>query len=234
MDNLTFLNEEEVEEVAVAPNPGAVEQPVEATPERPRDEHGRFAPKDEKPEPVMVPLAALHETRDKVRDLEARLAAQQQPTVQTPPATPDVFEDPEGFTTAIQQQIKQAVYAERLNFSHATAAQKYGDETVQAAIEWGRAKCGSDPYFNATVMDNPDPVGFAVQQYQREQIASSVDLSEYEQFKAWKAAQAQAQTVAPVAAVQAPPRSIATAPSSGGIEHVPTGPGQAFDSVFNR
>lgn len=233
MDNLPFLESEEPEAIE-QPEPEAVEvvEPVdEAKPER--DERGRFAPKPEdKPEPVMVPLAALQETRDKVRDLEARLAAQPQPP--QGPEMPDIFDDQQGYTNAIQQQVQDAIYQERLNFSHRLAEQSHGKETVEAALEWGRQKCNDDPNFNAAVKSNPDPVGFAVEQYRREQIASQVDLGEFEKFKAWQAAQAQAQQPTPIVEQPQPPRSIASLPSSGGVAHVPVGPGQAFDSLFTR
>lgn len=231
MDNLEFLESNEEPEAIVEQPVEQVEEPAAPEPEaeRPRDENGRFAPKD-KGEPIMVPLAALHETRDELKALKAQLATvAPQPE---PEPLPDVFEDQQGFVSTIQQQVQAAVYAERLNFSKSFAAQKYGEDTVKQALEWGQAKCGSDPYFNATVMNNPDPVGFAVEQFQREQIASQVDLSEFEKFKAWQAAQAQAQPTPAPTNPTPPPRSLATAPSSGGVQHEPVGPGQAFDSLF--
>jgi hypothetical protein len=229
-DTLSFLNgaeEPEIETVEVAeeePQTEAVqEQPIEAAPVE-----------ESKPDPIMVPLAALHETRDKVRELEAKLAAQQQPAYQ-PPEVPDVYEDPQGFQTAIQTQVQQAIYAERLNMSQRFAEQKFGAETVKAALEWGMERCSQDQGFNTSVLSNPDPVGFAIQQYQREQIATEVNIDEFQQFKAWKTAQAQVQQQSPqVVAPPPPPRSLASAPSVGGASHEPSGPGRAFDSLFSK
>jgi hypothetical protein len=66
----------ETPEAPVETTPEATPEPVAETVEQKgpvRGPDGKFAKKDE--EPVMVPLAALHETRDKVKDLEARLRA---------------------------------------------------------------------------------------------------------------------------------------------------------------
>jgi len=120
MDNLEFLDSPEGENAETQPveTPQAEaqaeaetpqeEQPkAEEPPSRERDEKGRFKPKEEpKDGPVMVPLSALHETRDKVKALEAQLAQFSQPQ-QQPQSIPDVFENPEGFYQHIQQQIAQ-------------------------------------------------------------------------------------------------------------------------------
>lgn len=238
-NNLTFLDTEEpeAETVETRAEPEApVEQPeAEAKDERPHD--GRFAPKQAegpKPEPVMVPLQALHEARDRARDLEARLVAATQPTQQ--PEGPDVFSDPEGFKDDIVGTMSEQLYAQTLNWSHKFAVQQHGPEAVEQAVEWGEQRCAADPSFNQQVRANPDPIGFAVEQYKREQIVSQVDHGEYQQFQAWKAAQAQAQQQPTLQQEQpqTPPRSLASLPSSGGAGHVPAGPGQAFDTLFTQ
>lgn len=237
-DKLAFLDGES-EAVEAVETPAEPEIPVEQVeaetkPDQPRDEGGRFAvkPADEpKSDPVMVPIQALHETRDKVRDLEAKLSQFEQPA---PVETPDVFEDPKGFQSHLEQQFEQRLYQHTLNVSHRFAVQQHGKEAVDAAVEWGRQRCAADSHFNAQVFSSPDPINFAVEQYQREQIASQVDPGEFQQFQAWKAAQAQAQQEQPAASAgqPTPPRSLASVPASGGLEHVPTGPGQAFDTLF--
>lgn len=234
MDNLQFLESEEPATPEVI-EPEALPQ-IEAQPEpedgRSRDEHGRLAPK-EKPEPVMVPIQALHETRDKVRDLEAKMAALQ--PQQQPEQLPDVFDDPEGYTRAIEQSFEGRLYQQQLQMSERFARIQHGEELTTAALQWGVEKCNSDPYFNAQAKASGDPVGFAVAHYQRDQIATQVTPDDYQQFQAWKAAQAQVSQAAPAAQPAAtPPQSIASLPSSGGASHVPVGPGQAFDSLFTR
>jgi len=242
MDKLEFLDgseESELESTAVTEEP--TETPTtepseapEAEQGRPRGPDGKFIGKAEGPktEPVMVPIQALHETRDKVRDLEARLTQFEQPQQpQAAPQPPDMFADPEGYNAYVQQQIQQAGYKERLNFSHRLAVQQHGAEMVDQAVQWGQQRCAQDPHFNAITMSQPDPVGFAIEQYTREQIASQVNPTEFQQFQAWKAAQAQAQTQQQQPNTP-PPASIASIPSSGGAVHVPVGPGQAFDTLF--
>jgi hypothetical protein len=241
-DNLPFLETEEPAEVIETPTqePAQAEtaqQPTEAEPvekpERPRGPDGKFLPKEEttKPEPVMVPIAALHETRDKVRDLEAKLQ-QMQPPQEPQQQVPDIFEDPKGYQEFQDQKLQTLLYQERYRFSERLAVNQYGQDAVKNAVEWAAQRAQQDPHFNAQAFSNPDPVGFAVEQYKRDQVASQVDLSEFEKFKAWQAAQAETQQPIQQQPQNAPPASIASLPSSGGADHTPVGPGQAFDSLF--
>lgn len=242
MSELSFLDTpEEPKEVTEAPvqeaPPAEAAQPTEteeAKPERPRGPDGKFLPKEEgpKPEPVMVPIAALHETRDKVRDLEARLQQMQPAPVQQ--QVPDIFEDPKGYQEFQDQKLQAALYQERYRFSERLAVNQYGADAVRSAVDWASERAQQDPHFNAQAFSNPDPVGFAIEQYKRDQVASQVDLSEFEKFKAWQAAQAQTQQPIQQQPQNAPPASIASLPSSGGADHVPVGPGQAFDSLFRN
>lgn len=252
MDKLAFLDgpqgpdddahdEQTVDEIVVEP---------QAPGERLRDDSGKFvkAPEAEpapapqpvaevRPEPIMVPLAALQEVRDELRTLKAERAA---PQPQEAPKAPDVFEDPEGFREHLTREFDQRLYSQTLAISHRFAVQQHGKESVEAALEWGQARCAQDPHFNAQVFASPDPVGFAVEHYQRDQIASQVTPDEFQQFQAWKAAQGQLQAqpsqAAPAVTPEspAPPVSIASAPSAGGAQHKATGPGVAFDEIFRR
>jgi hypothetical protein len=224
MSKLDFLEEPNVEEpvAAAIEAPEPVEQqeaPVEVAPEI-------------KPEPAHVPITALMDERDKRKAAEAKLATfEQQPA---PVQIPDQFEDPEGYTAAIQDQFEQRLYGQTLAISERFAVQQYGKETTDAALEWGRAKCAADPYFNAQVRQSSDPAGFAVQEYQRDQIASQVTPDDYQKFKAWQAAQAE---ITPQPVTPSPPipaRSIGSIPSAGGVDHVPVGPGVAYDGLFKR
>jgi hypothetical protein len=255
MDNLEFLdagepaNEvvrpeavEAVKEAALAtttaPPEIAAETPQETAEEkatRERDERGRFKAKDEKqPAPEgYVPVGVVQELREVIRTLKNPAPQTEQPQAQQ---VPDIFEDPEGFQNYQTQMVQRAIYSERLNISQRFATQQYGAETVQAAMEWGQAKCAADPAFNAAVMSNPDPVGYAVQTYQREQAFGKLggDLKQIEAFLAWQQAQ-QAQPAAqsaPTQPVERPTSSIASATSAGGVQHTAVGPGVAFDNVI--
>jgi hypothetical protein len=249
MDKLEFLEGAEAPNEEVAP--AAQEPAAEEKPERPRGPDGKFAPKEKaedapvaQPEPTpqaepaqeqpMVPLAALHETRDKVRDLEARLAAmqpkQQQPQPTIGPA-PDMFEDPDAYQSWQQQQIVNAT----LNLSEEITREKYGDELVDAAKVWATEQFQTRPGFAQEVLSQRNPYGYAVKQYQKHQSLSQLgdDPTEIQAYLAWKQAQ-QAQPAAPAATPppQRPPQSIASAPSAGGLQSQAVGPGVAFDSII--
>lgn len=252
MDNLDFLDSPEGGNDAAQPVETAVEQPkeeaqpqpeaeqpqeeqpkAEPPPSRERDEKGRFKPKEEpKDGPVMVPLSALHETRDKVKALEAQLAQFSQPQ-QQPQPIPDVFENPDGFYQHIQQQIAQTALNDRLNLSEEMTRQAAGDEAVNAAQEWGRQQFAANPALAQQFYQQRNPYGFLVQQYQRQQALETLgdDPKEIEAFKAWKAAQAQLQQQ-PNTDTPNPPKSIASATSAGGLQNIATGPTVAFDNVF--
>jgi hypothetical protein len=247
MDNLEFLDSPEgenaetqpvetVETEEAQPQPEAEtpqeEQPkAEESPTRERDEKGRFKPKDEpKDGPVMVPLSALHETRDKVKALEAQLAQFSQPQ---PQPVPDVFENPEGYTAYIQHQITQTTLNDRLNLSEEMVRQSAGDDVVSAAQEWGKQQFAANPALAQQFYQQRNPYGFLVQQYQRQQALETLgdDPREIEAFKAWKAAQAQLQAQ-PNPETPNPSKSIASATSAGGMQNIATGPTVAFDNVF--
>lgn len=188
---------------------------------------------DHKPEPGFVPITVVMDERDKRRNLEAELAALKQQQVPAP--IPDVFEDPQGFA-AHQANIALNV---KLDLSEDTAREKYGDEAVDQARDWAIQQFQSRPGFKEQVLSQRNPYRFVVEQYQREQIASNVTADDYAQFQAWKAAQAelsqqpQAAQAATPSQPSPPPRSIASAPSAGGVQHQPSGPGQAYDGLFS-
>lgn len=220
------VTEQPQEQPASEPEPPAAEQP---------DTGNITVPI--KPEPGFVPFGAVLDERDKRKKLEAEveeLRKQRQEPPQ-PVQLPDVFEDPEGYTSALTQTFETRLYQQSLQMSERFAKSQYGEETTNAALAWATAKCDADPYFNAQVRQSGDPVGFAVQQYQRDQIVSSVTPDDFKQFTAWKQAQAGLQTqpapsaqVAPVTQA-APPKSLASAPSAGSVS---TEPVQSDEEVF--
>lgn len=181
-------------------------------------------------------LAALLDERDKRKAAEAELQrfreAQQQ---RQPVQMPDPYEDPEGFAAAQEARVSQALYQTNLRWSEQIATMKHGEETVIAAKDWGFKRCESDPYFNAKVAASPDPVGFVVTEFRREEIASKVNLDDFAKFQAWQQAQGQLQQAAtaapPNTASAIPPRSLASAPSAGNML---TEPVQSDDEIFDE
>lgn len=214
---------ETTEQEPVAPDPVVevvpvveVEPVAEPTPPAPEPEA--------KPDPQHVPITALLDERDKRKKLEEeieRFKAAQKPA--EAPAVPDMFDDPEGFAAYQEQKVQQAVYAQNLRFSERLAAKEYGAETFAKAKEWGIAKCDADPHFNAKVAASDDPYELVVSEWKRDQVASQFNPDDFAQFQAWKAAQSAVQEQTKPAP-QAPPRSLASAPSAGGIssEVIPT------------
>lgn len=243
MDKLDFLdgspepNEETLPEAEViaeaepTPEPQPEPEPVASPAPEPEPAHQPVA----QPEPGHVPLAAMLEERDKRKALEEQLRALQSRQPE-PVEIPDVLEDPQGYHDALNQQFQQRDYQTRLHFSEKLAATVHGAETFAKAKEWGIERCNADPHFNARVASSIDPYEIVVAEYLKDQIASKVTISDFEAFQAWKAAQEQAAAMQPAAPAAspapAPSRSLASAPSAGGAAHVPTGPGQAFDSLF--
>ena len=236
MDNLeNFLAETPEGEVApveaaeVVETTEPQEQETEAqAQQRQRDEKGRFKAKEAE-EPVMVPLKALHETRDELKALKAELdriqQASQQPHQPTP--IPDMFEDPQAYTAHIQNQIAQVTLNERLNTSEELVRQSAGDETVNAAQEWGKQMLSSNPMFAQAFYQQRNPYGFLVAEYQRQQTFAQInDPAEVQAYLAWKQQQAQPKATPVV------PSTLADAQSARGQSealHVPS-----FDEILGR
>ena len=251
MDKLDFLDAPTGDEPAPAPVIEAAPEPTPEPTEGPaRGPDGKFAPKTEaatepqaeqpaapeapaapqpqQPPPGFVPLAALQEARQQLQ------AARQAP----PPPAPDLYEDPEGY----QAHVEQERHRVNLEWSQRWAAEKHGAELTATVMEWAKTRADQDPAFNQRALQNPDPVGFAMQEYQRDQALALFSKPETVQaFLAW---QSQTQTPQQPQAITAPapippqqptpPRSLASAPAAGGIKpgEIPVGPSVAFDSVF--
>lgn len=209
----------------------------------------QLAPETLTQPPGFVPLAALHEARERARVAEERLAQHRpaQPP-QEAPQPPDRHEDPEGYDQFQENQRVQL----NAQWSHRFAVATHGEETVQQAQQWAEQRFDQDPIFRQRSLAAPDPYGFAVAEHQRElALQTLTDPKTLEDFRAWRAQQASpaAAPAAPIPAAvaplvasvapltpapQAPPRSIASAPSAGGPASVPIGPGQAYDGLFHK
>ena len=205
--DIPVAEEQAIETPAITPEEPVVEAPAEPV---------QVAPpvaEPAKPEPGFVPLAALLDERDRKKQLEAELARYQ---AQQAPAEPlDVY-DPEQMATWQQNQLLNT----KLELSEDVTRDKFGDEIVDKARDWALQRFGANPAYQQEVLRQRNPWKFVVDQYQRDQIASQVSIDDFQQFQAWKAAQAQLtqQTAATFAAqtppVQPPP-SLASAPSAG-------------------
>lgn len=216
------------EPVAVGPVVETVEVPVIA------EVPAEIVPEKTVAPEGYVPLATVLDTRDKLKEeRQARQKLEEQLRVyQAPPPSPD---DPD-YVSHQLQQTQMAVASARLDMSEDNARDKFGDETVDAAKEWALQRFSENPAFQAEVLGQRNPYGYAVQQFQRQQALGKLgDPSEVEGYLAWKAAQA-GQAAAPAAVPETPAipsRSLASAPGAGGgVDHAPTGPGVGYAALF--
>lgn len=241
MSKLDFLTEDEgsearddAEELTPVESPETetpTEQALEpqAEPETPAEPAPTAATREE----AQVPLSALLAVRDEVRDLKAKL---NQPQAAPQPTQPQA-EEPVLYADSTPAEIAQylafhdqrraeAALSDRLDLSEELARDKFGDETVDQVQAWVAQKYAENPAFRQEVLSQRNPYSYAVKRYQQDQLLQQVqDPTELDQFRAWKAAQAagaMTQTAAPAAsphrtAPATPPRSLASAPSAGGL-----------------
>ena len=227
-----------------APEPVAETPAAPAEPEQPAPGEEPANPLtppviEAKPDPGFVPITVVLDERDKRKQLEAELAQfraqQQQPQ---PVQVPDMLDDPEGYAQHQAQFVQNAALNVKLDMSEEFARQQHGDEIVDKAREWALQQFQRRPGFQQEVFGQRNPYGYVVQQFQREQIASSVTADDFAQFQAWKQAQAQlSQQAAPAAptAPAIPPRSLASAPAAGGINaEIPQSDEEIFAETFSR
>lgn len=176
-----------------------------------------------KPDPGFVPITSLLDEREKRQRLEADLAQlraqQQQPQAQE---VPDVFD--ENYGAYQEQRAQTAALNSKLDISEEMARDKFGDEAVDQARDWALEQSRARPGFYQELIGQRNPYRYAVEQYRREQIASQVSPDDFAEFQAWKAANValhapQPSPVAaqPLASRELPPRSLASAPSAGGV-----------------
>lgn len=251
------IAEELLGKPAAAEAPQAAQEPVkapEATPQAPVAETPPTpATAPPRADPGFVPISAMLDERDKRQKIEARLreleAQQRQPE-----PVPSI-QDPEQLARYIEARAERAAWDAKANWSEHSARDKHGSETVDKALEWAFAKgehekrqYGFSP-FAAEQVNAVHPVDWVVTQFKEHEEFSQ--LRDPEKRKAWIEAQARATGIIPdpaatsmvaqpqPAPILQPPRpvpskSLASAPSAGGSQTIPTGPGVAFDSAFNR
>lgn len=250
-DNLDFLDGPSPDPIDTPEPVAATKEPVSDGPARGPD--GKFAPRAEnapepspaptpqapqpapamaqsetKQEPGHVPIAALLDERDRRRKLEEELNQFRNQHMQQAPQI-DPYEDPAAFT-------QQVVLNTRLDLSEDMARSKHGDEVVDQARDWALRQFQNRPQFQAEVLSQRNPYEYVVQQFNRDKIASEVTLTDLEQFRAWKAAQAQVQAQQPTPSISTPTPSLAASPAAGSDKPgaMPLHEGAVFDAVFTR
>lgn len=140
------------EPVVAQPEPEKVEAP-----EEPEAEAPEVKPEEpKKDEPQFVPLAALHEERERRKELDRRLQAlehsQKQPE---PEPAPDMFDDPKGYTSYMERKAETQARNARLDLSEDMARMHYGDEAVNAALEAMKPHAGTPVHRQILEARNP-------------------------------------------------------------------------------
>lgn len=243
----------EPKQEATAPEPQESEQPRAEGDDRPRDERGRFAPKQEAEQPQeaqppegeergFVPRKAVMEERRKrqelerkLEELERRFQAPQQPQYQP---------QQEEIPPEVRQNAE--LRNQFLNMHEYTAKARHGDDVVEEAKQWFHDLARQDPAWAAEIQNDPFPYESLVRSYRSQQQVAAIQSLMAQGFdptnpipwaeqvlRARQAQQQQAQP-APQQPSRPPPRSLASQPSSGTADAIPVGPGQAFDSIFTR
>lgn len=187
------------EEVSPEPQP----EPEKPADDRPRDEHGRFAPKPEdtekKPEDQAKPetkeeaqvpswrLRELREAREaaerRAEELERQLMSFRQQQKPEPAPKPDLFEKPDDFVRANVQEALSPIEQKFTSFietvSRRDAIREHGEDKVSEAYQAldAAAKKG-DPGALAAVQavkQSMDPFGEIVGWYRQHEAALNPD-----------------------------------------------------------
>ena len=233
-----------------APQPETQQEQPETTQEAvPRDERGRFAPRQDEPAAPTeaerlddrqrvpdgyVPITALQKMRDEMRELKQQL--------QRPPPRTQQDEDAQFARMTPQQQAEWQYRNDMLNMHEATARAQYGVDVVEQAKEWFQSAGGRDPGVIAAIQAAPFPYEELVQHYMAEVQAQTLlqlvqqgfDPADPDKWALERARQlaAEQQRAPPQQQPSSAPKSIANVPASGQSATGPIGPGVAFDSVF--
>jgi hypothetical protein len=241
-DDLPEVQEVKAEpKVETAPEPKA-EQPKEPAQVATTPEPALAPTQDNRPEPGHVPIVALLDEREKRREAEKRLnalesqAREQAQRAQQRQSIPDPRVDPQAYSQHLHQEMDAMRWEISTTQSKIMAEQAYDPKLVQEAAESFVAETKARPWLATELRQQAHPYDWVVRRYQREQVLNGIDSSEIDQFKAWKAAQAQAQaqTGQPPQSMAAPPRSLASLPSAGGNKpgDVMNTPDQVFAAVI--
>lgn len=189
-------------------------------------------------DPKQVPLAALKEEREKRQALERKFAElesrvgqpQQQVQQHQRQQAPDPYEDPEGYNAYVQNTVAQTEWKMRAEMSGRFAEDKYGKDTVEAAVSWAQAEGAKDPTLGQRVQMQSSPVEFVVQEYKRSQTLQALEGKSLEDYlqeqavaKGWIVSQADGAVVPSIQKPSSPtpPKSLSRAPGNGGVGKAP-------------
>lgn len=268
MDKLSFLGDNTpelttpaIEQPAETPEPApsgpvrdehgrfASKQAAEAPQDAPQAETP-VAPTAETPAPEAAPPPApsgptledrLAKLEEENRGLKTALTQTRQTARQQreAPPPPDVWGDEDhDYFNGERDHWQQQSLNERMYWSRQLADARHGAEVTSKAVDWAAQRCAGDPVFDQQVLHSPDPVGFAVEQYKRDQVLSRIQdpdtWGRLEALLAGNPPAAQTPAPAPIVNPSPPPRSQASTPSAGTAKpgETPAYSGAAFDALF--
>lgn len=165
-------------------------------------------------------------------------------------ALPDRVDDPDGYADALHTNSVRRITAASWDYAMRTADKP----TVEAAWTWGVDRAGRDASFSTALFDSNDPVGLMLAEHRRHLAIERIASLTPDALERLLTGQAAAPTpdgaasaaappapspppnpaAAPPSPVTPPPRSIAGETSAGGMAHVPVGPKEAYDGIFQK
>lgn len=195
---------------------------------------------EQPPQGGHIPIQALLDEREKRQEAkrEADALRAQIAQLQQAPSQPvvDLYDDPDAWAATQQATIAEQMWQVRRDMSANFAIEKFGKDTVDAAIVWASER--NDPYLHQRFKASNDPYReVLVPEFNRDQLLSKIgsDPDAYvrqryaELTSGSQTTQPVAQAATPsIAASRPAPRSLAGQPSAG------SGPAiaeAAFDEV---
>ncbi len=203
----------------------------------------------------VVPLATFLDMRDENKALKEKLKARE-PIAPEGFTPPDPATDPVGYIHYREGLTELNIVNERMNISEKFAVKEHGKDLVDKARDWALERFAADPGYENKILGLSDPYDAVISDYNNHMLLQELTPAEVKRYREWKAAEALKQQpngegAAPAAekviakpaasAAQQPaakpavPKSIAGRPASGGgVQAIPVGAGQAFDSLFEQ
>ena len=235
-NELDFLEEEPKPE----DNTEGAEKPEGEQPEGEKPEGGEGSQEGEKQDDAAppaaeekqaqnVPLTDLLDEREKrqkyERELEEMRRWRQQ--VEGQQRQPSFRDNPEAVMSQLQQRIDEHLKWQRLTNSRMLAEEKFGKKKVAEAYEYFE----EHPQESHALLNEPSPFHAAVEHYERQKLLQEIGSDpnawrEKERERMKKDLMSESAQKKP----DAPPRSLASAPGSGGRDS--QSPGSAFDEEF--
>lgn len=151
------------------------------------------------------------EMRQRLEQFERQQAAANQAQ-----SLPDPDSDPHGYAQALHQQYERANLEQRFMMSDTMARQKYGAEKVEEAAHWATAQIQQNPDLQAQMHRQADPLGWVVEQFERQTKVDRLLNDPDALFKEWAEKNgykpASESTPAPVVRTPVVPTKAKTAP----------------------